>query len=59
MLVYNSFHMLKLVLFQVICKAADHLTENDLYNCTCIIFTCIGEKISKEKTTIPLIAGKE
>ena len=41
----NSFHMLKLLLFQAIWKAADHVTENDLYNCTCIIFTCIGEKI--------------
>ena len=27
----NPFHMLKLLLFQAICKAVDHVTENDLY----------------------------
>ena len=27
----NFFHMLKLFFFQAICKAADHVTENDLY----------------------------
>ena len=26
----NSFHMLKLFLFQAICKANDHVTEDDL-----------------------------
>ena len=27
----NSFHMLDFFLFQAICKAADHVTKNDLY----------------------------
>ena len=30
----NSFHMLQLSLLQAICKAADHVTENDLLNKT-------------------------